>query len=399
MLRGIRNRIAARRSVALGAVAGALAMLVQAPAMAQDKEVLVGIVTSLSGFVAPLGLDQRDAALLALNQINEQRLIPGIRLRPVVQDDKGDPTAAVVAVQRVLQQGVVAVIGPTTTTGTAAAAPILEGKRIPMIGLGLLAGDIAKTPLPYVFGINYTPEDEAKADFDLAKKLYAPKSIAILHDTNLYGVSVRDGLIAIAKAEGVNVVAAEGYKSTDTDMSPQLTTIRNAKPDVLIQLGGGAAPALIVRQKFELGMTAMPLVTGPTAFSNGDERFLAISGVKAAEGLRAAVISQEVWQTLSPSDPRQAPMHKFMKSFEQTYGRDASGFGAGQGYDSMMILADAIRRAGSSEPAKIRDAIEQTDYQGVLCRHKYSKTSRSACSASDFVPAVMADGKLIYKAP
>ena len=399
MLYPMKSRNTRRRHVVIGAMMGALVALTQTPALAQDKEVLIGIVTSLSGFVAPLGLDQRDAALLALNQINEQRLIPGVRLRPVVQDDKGDPTAAVVAVQRVLQQGVVALIGPTTTTGTAAAAPILEGKKIAMIGLGLLAGDIAKTPLPYVFGINYTPEDEARADFDLAKKLYAPKSIAILHDTNLYGVSVRDGLLAIAKAEGVSVVASEGYKSTDTDMSPQLTTIRNAKPDVLIQLGGGAAPALIVRQKFELGMTGIPLVTGPTAFSNGDDRFLAISGVKSAEGLRASVISQEVWATLPTSDPRQPLMQKFIKTFEQTYGRDASGFGAGQGYDSMMILADAMRRAGSTEPAKIRDAIEQTDYQGVLCRHKYTKTSRSACSAADFVPAVIADGKLIYRAP
>ncbi len=392
-------RTVTRRGASLGALMGALVALSPAHVFAQDKEVLIGIVTSLSGFVAPLGLDQRDAALLAIREINEQRLIPGIRLRPIVQDDKGDPTAAVVAIQRVLQQGVVAVIGPTTTTGTAAVAPILEGKKIPMIGLGLLAGDIAKTPLPYVFGINYTPEDEARADFDLAKKLYAPKSIAILHDTNLYGVTVRDGLVAIAKAEGVNVVAVEGYKSTDTDMSPQLTTIRTAKPDVLIQLGGGAAPALIVRQKYELGMTNIPLVTGPTAFSNGDEKFLAISGAKAAEGMRVAAISEEVWDTLPASDPRQAPMQKFIKTFDQTYGRDATGFGPGQGYDSMMILADAIRRAGSAEPSKIRDAIEQTDYQGVLCRHRYTKTSRSACSASDFAPAVMSNGKLIYQAP
>ena len=358
--------------------------------------VKIGLIASLSGYVASYGIDERDGALLAIDQINRTNAIPGVRLEPVTLDDKGDPTATVEAVQQALGQGVVAILGPTTTGGTAATATLVTGKKIPAIAFGILPSNLQTNPPAYGFSLGIDPKGEAEGDVDVALQQHVPiKSVAIIYDTNAYGQSISDALKAYAATKGLSIAASEAFKSTDTDMTPQLTRIRNAKPDFIFEIGGGTAPALIARQKFELGMPQLLLIS-TASFGIGDKKFAEIAGPGATPSVRHAAFAAQVWDSLPRANPRREKLRKLAQDFQKMYNRPMIGYTPPAGFDSAWVLAAAMKQAGSTDPEKIQAALDKTNYSGTLCQAQFSPSSHSACHANALVSAKMVNGKLEY---
>src|SRR5271165_3909138 len=185
--------------------------------------VKVGVIASLSGYVASYGIDERDASLLAIDEINKQNAIPGVKLEPIVIDDKGDPTATVEAIQQALGQGATAILGPTTSGGSGAAAGVVTSRKIPAVTYGILPLQFQTSPPAYAFSLSIDARGEADGDLAVALAQRIPiKNVAIIYDSNTYGQSISEGLKASLAAKGINLVANEAYKSTDTDMTPQL---------------------------------------------------------------------------------------------------------------------------------------------------------------------------------
>jgi len=386
-------RFARMLGVAL-AVMGSIAAGSRALA-AGTQTVKIGLLASLSGYVASYGIDERDGALLAIDEINKSNVIPGVKLEPIILDDKGDPTATVEAAQQVIDQGAIAILGPTTTAGTAALASIATARQIPDVSFGLLPVAAHAQPPAYAYSLSIQPNDEALGDLNVALAQKNAKSIAIIYDSNAYGQSISDNLKQDAAAKGVRVVASEAFKSTSTDMTPQLTAIRKANPDAIIDIGGGTTPALIARQMYELGMH-QPLVISAVSFGIGDTKFAQIAGPNALSNVRHTAFAEEVWNTLPKSDPRYAKLHAMIPAFRKAYGRDPSGYGAAAAYDAAWVLADAIKRAGSLDPKKIQAALDETRYQGTLCLARFSPGNHSACHADSLVTSKIVNGKLVY---
>lgn len=364
-------------------------------AAAGTKTVKVGLLASLSGYVASYGIDERDGALLAIDEINKSNAIPGVKLQPIVLDDKGDPTAAVEAAQQAIDQGAVAILGPTTTAGTAALASIATARQVPEVSFGLLTAKPHEDPPAYAFSLSIEPKDEALGDLAVALAGKDVKTAAIIYDSNAYGQLISDALKQDAPAKGLRIVASEAFKSTSTDMTPQFTAIRAANPDVIIEVGGGTTPALIARQMYELGMH-QKLVISAVSFGIGDAKFAQIAGPSALANVRHTAFAEEVWNTLPKSDPRYAKLHAMIPAFRKAYGRDPNGYGAAAAYDAAWALADSIKRAGSLDPKKIQAALDETEYQGTLCLAKFTRSSHSACHSDSLVSSRMAGGKLVY---
>ena len=358
--------------------------------------VKVGIIASLSGYVASYGIDERDGALLAIGEINKSNAIPGVRLEPIVIDDKGDPTATVEAIQQAIGQGAVAIIGPTTTAGSGAAAGVVTPRKIPTVTFGILPLALQTNPSPYTFSVSIDSKSEGEGDLAVALQQHASlKSVAIIYDSNAYGQSVSDGLKAALAAKNIAVIANEAYKSTDTDMTPQLTRIRNGKPDYIFQIGGGTAPALIARQKFELGMTQLMLIsTG--SFGIGDKKLAEIAGLGATQSVRGSVFAAQVWDTLPKSDRRREPIRRFVEDFQKTFKRNTLGYAPMAGYDAAWALAAAMKQARSTDGEKVQAALEKLKTQGILCSIEFTPASHSACHANAVVPAKMVGTKLEY---
>ncbi|TAM57593.1 hypothetical protein EPN52_13240 [bacterium] len=382
-----------------GTVAALSSLLLVADASgavaAGTKTVKIGLLASLSGYVASYGTDERDGALLAINEINKSNAIPGVTLQPIVLDDKGDPTAAVEAAQQAIDQGAIAILGPTTTAGTAALASIATARQVPDISFGLLPVAPHAKPPAYAYSLSIEPNDEAVGDLDAALAGKNVKTIALIYDSNAYGQSISDGIKREAAAKGIRTVASEAFKSTSTDMTPQLTAIRSAKPDAIIDVGGGTTPGLIARQMYELGMH-QKLVISAVSFGIGAVKFAQIAGPNALSNVRHTAFAEEVWNTLPKADPRYAKLQAVIPAFRKAYGHDPNGYGAAAAYDAAWVLADAIKRADSVDSKKIQAALDQTKYQGTLCLAQFSPDSHSACHSDSLVVSKLAGGKLVY---
>jgi branched-chain amino acid transport system substrate-binding protein len=179
---------------------------------------------------------------------------------------------------------------------------------------------------------------------------------------------------------GINLVVSETYGPKDTDMSPQLTKIKNA-PGVqaLFVFGLGQGPAIVNKNARQIGLSL------PVYHAHGvaSEEFIKLSGA-AAEGVRLPAAALLVADKLAANDPQKPVVSAYGKAYRERYNEDVSTFG-GHAYDGLMIVVDAIKRAGGTDKAKVRDAIEATKgYVGTGGKVNMSATDHMGLDLSAF---------------
>jgi branched-chain amino acid transport system substrate-binding protein len=179
--------------------------------------------------------------------------------------------------------------------------------------------------------------------------------VALLSETSGFGQSGKKETEGVAAKYGITLVANETYGPKDTDISPQLTKIKNA-PGVqaVFVFGLGQGPAIVTKNYKQLGIT-LPLYQSHGVASDD---FLKLAG-PAAEGVRLPSPAQLIPGKLAANDPQKPVVVAYELAYKTRYKQDVSTFG-GYAYDGLMIAVDAIKRAGSTDKAKVRDAIEAT---------------------------------------
>jgi branched-chain amino acid transport system substrate-binding protein len=179
--------------------------------------------------------------------------------------------------------------------------------------------------------------------------------VALFSETSGFGQSGKKETEGVAAKYGITLVANETYGPKDTDMSPQLTKIRNV-PGVqaVFIFGLGQGPAIATKGYKQLGMT-LPLYH---AHGVASEEFIKLAG-PAAEGVRLPAAALLVADKLAANDPQKPVAEGYAKAFKAKWNTDVSTFG-GHAYDGLMLAVDAIKRAGGTDKAKVRDAIEAT---------------------------------------
>jgi branched-chain amino acid transport system substrate-binding protein len=179
--------------------------------------------------------------------------------------------------------------------------------------------------------------------------------VALLSETSGFGNSGKKETEGVAAKYGITLVANETYGPKDTDSSPQLTKIKNtAGVQALFVFGLGQGPAIVTKNYKQLGMT-LPLYH---AHGVASEEFIKLAG-PAAEGVRLPAAALLISDKLAASDPQKAVTTAYAKAFTEKWKTDVSTFG-GHAYDGLMLAVDAIKRANTTDKAKVRDAIEAT---------------------------------------
>ena len=358
--------------------AAAIAVGACLAALAADP-IKIGSVLSVTGPAAFLGDPELKTLQLYIEKLNKDGGVLGRQLQLVHYDDGSDASKANGFAKRLIDDDKVDIIvGGTTTGSTMSMVPLVEKAELPFISLAG-AVVIVEPVKKWVFKTPHTDRMAAEKVFDDMKKRKLTQ-VALLSETSGFGASGKKETEAMAAKMGITLVANETYGPKDTDMTPQLTKIKNTTGvQAVFVFGLGQGPALVNKGYKQLGMT-LPLYH---AHGVASEEFIKLSG-PAGEGVRLPAAALLVADKLPANDPQKAVATAYRKAYSERYKEDVSTFG-GHAYDGLMIAVDAFKRAGSTDKAKVRDAIEATKgYIGTGGKVNMSATDHMGLDQSAF---------------
>jgi len=323
-------------------------------ALAQET-VKIGSVLSVTGPSSFLGEPEDKTLRLYVDKINAAGGVAGKKIELVIYDDGGDANKARTFATRLIEDDeVIAMVGGTTTGTTMAMIPVFEDAQVPFISLAG-AIEVIDPVRKYVFKTPHTDKMACEKIFEDMKKRSFTK-IGMISGTDGFGASMRAQCVKVAPNYGIQIVADETYGPRDSDMTAQLTKIKST-PGVqaVVNPGFGQGPAIVTRNYAQLGMTGTPFYQSHGVASKS---FIDLAGA-AAEGVRLPAAALLVADKLPENDPQKKVVTEYKQTYESATKQPVSTFG-GHAYDGLFILVEAMKRANSTDPKKIRDEIEKT---------------------------------------
>jgi branched-chain amino acid transport system substrate-binding protein len=312
----------------------------------------VGTFLAVTGPASFLGDPELKTLQMYIENINAKGGIDGRQVELVHYDTGGNAKEAVNFAKRLIQKDQVDVIvGGSTSGSSLSVMPLVDKAGIPFISL---AGSV-KIIDPVQKWTFKTPHTDRMA----AQKIYEDMSrrgitkVALISGNGGFGKSGRNESLAMAASYDIEIVADEQYGAKDTDMTAQLTKIRDTDAQAILNFGFGSGPAIVTKNVRQLGID-LPLYQSHGVAS---KKFIELAG-DAAEGVRLPAAALLVADKLPENDPQRPVLLGYKNLYEAKHG-DVSTFG-GHAYDGLMIALEAIDRANSTDKAKVRDEIEKT---------------------------------------
>ena len=344
----------------------------------------VGVYGDLTGATSSFGQSTKNGVELAVDEINAAGGVNGKKIVIVSEDDQGRPEQAKTVVSKLISQDKVeALLGEVASTNSLAAAPVAQEAKIPMITPSSTNPKVTEVG-DYISRVCFIDPFQGAVMAKFAGNTLKAKTAAIFGDVNS---DYSKGLTQFFKEEftklGGKIVAEEAYTQNDPDFKGQLTKIRDLKPDVIYIPGYYSQVGIIAKQARELGMN-MPLLGG----DGWDSPELWKLG---GDALKNAYISNHY----SADNP--APeIQNFVKAYKAKFNVVPDSLAA-LAYDATKVLADAIKRAGGTESAKLKDAINATkDFAGVTGKITLDG-KRNAVKPAVVLELVPAESKFTFK--
>ena len=379
----------------LKALVAALALCASSATIAAEP-IKIGVSGPFTGGSAPMGVSMRDGVKLAAAEINHNGGILGRQIELIERDDQADNSRGIQVTQELInREHVIAALGFINTGVSLAAQRFYEEAKIPVINNVATGSIVTKQFLPpqypdnYVFrtSANDTIQSAMIVNDAIVKRKFT--KVAILADSTNYGQLGREDLEKALAAKGIKPVAEEKFNIKDVDMTAQLLKAKAAGAQAILTYGIGPELAQIANGMEKLGWK-VPMI-GSWTLSMGN--FIDNAG-KNGEGAR---MPQTFIQ--EPNTPKRKA---FITAYQQAYKVDRipSPVSAAQGYDSMYLLAAAIKQAGSTDGPKIRQALEnlRTPVVGVVTtyNHPYTHDNHEAITMNMTVMGEVKDGRVVY---
>lgn len=367
----------------------AAAVLLMGAAGAAQAEIRIGSTVSATGFAAYLGEPEARTLKMLVDDINAAGGVNGEKIKLISYDDGGDPNKARTFATRLVEDDeVVAIVGGTTTGTTMAIIPVVEEAEVPFVSLAG-AIEIIKPVRPYTFKTPHTDRMACAKIFEDMKARGLMK-IGLISGSDSFGTSMRKQCLEIIGDYGLTVLGDEVFGPTDADMTPQLTNLKNRKGiQAILSLGLGSGPAIVTRNYAQLAV-GLPLYQSHGVASDA---FIELAGKKAAEGIRLPGTTLLVADQLKADDPQREVVQTYKKRYESATSKPVSTFG-GYAHDALYLVTEAIKKAGSTEPEAIRDALEKTDgFVGTTGKVRMSAEDHLGLDLTAFRMLEIRDGK------
>jgi branched-chain amino acid transport system substrate-binding protein len=330
-----------------------LALIAAGSPIFAQEEIVIGEYASLTGGSASFGQSSHKGTALAIDEINAAGGVLGKKLKLITEDDQSQAGQPATIVRKLIAQDkAVAVLGEVASSKSLEAAPICQQNKIPMISPASTNPKVTEVG-DYIFRVCFIDPFQGTVMSKFAQSK-GWKNIAVLTDVKQdYSVGLAEFFIKDFKASGGQIVKEQKYSTGDKDFKPQLTSIKAAKPEAIFVPGYYGEVSLIAKQARLLGIK-VPLL--------GGDGWVGDSLLKVAGN----ALDGSFFSCHFSSNDESPIVQGFVEKFKAKYNGEVPDDMAALGYDSAMILADAIKRAGTTEPEKLRAAIAETkDHQGI----------------------------------
>jgi branched-chain amino acid transport system substrate-binding protein len=357
----------------------------------------IGVDGPFTGGSSSMGVSMRDGVRLATQEINKAGGVLGRQLQLIERDDEAKNERGVAIAQEfVNKERVVAVLGYINTGVALASESFLQDAKIPVMN-NVATGSVVthqfegKSPDNYVFRNAAHDSIQAPRIAEEAVGRRGYKKVAILADSTNYGQLGRADMERALKAKGITPVAEEKFNIGDVDMTAQLLKAKEAGAEAILTYGIGPELAQIANGMTKLGWKVPIIGSWTLSMANYIDN--------AGPGGEGARMPQTFIQ--DPSTPkRKAFIDAYLAAFKPKNNRIDSPVSAAQGYDSVYLLAAAIKQAGSTDGPKIKDALEdlKTPVEGVVTTYNkpFSKTDHEAITANIPVFGEVKGGRVVY---
>ncbi len=379
----------------LKSIVVALSLGAAASAFAADP-IRIGLTGPFTGGSSPMGTSMRDGVKLAASEINAKGGVLGRPIQLIERDDEAKNERGIQVVQELInKEKVVAAMGFINTGVSLAAQRFYQEAKIPVINNVATGSVVTKQFLPpehadnYVFrtSANDTLQSAMIVEEAVGKRKFT--KVAILADSTNYGQLGREDLEKALDKKGIKPVATEKFNIKDVDMTPQLLKAKQAGAQAILTYAIGPELAQIANGMEKLGWKVPMMGSWTLSMAN----FIDNAG-KNGEG---AVMPQTFIQ--EGNTPKRKA---FIEAYQKTYKVDRipSPVSAAQGYDSMYLLAAAIKQAGTTDGPKVREALEnlKEKIDGVVKTydHPYTHDDHEAIKTGDAVMGMVSGGHVVH---
>ncbi len=343
--------------------------------------VTIGSVEILTGPNNKYGVAIKNGFDLALAEVNKAGGVLGAPLAIAYEDSAGNKDQAINAVRALIgAKNAPLILGPTLSNEMFAAGPIANQRKIPIVGTSTTAVGITAIG-PYVFRTSLPEADVVPVTLRTARDRFGVKKVAVMYaNDDAFSKSGYDVMKAALEKLGIETLTTETFGTKDTDFSAQMTKVKSLNPDAIVVSALVEPAAGILLAKKALGIPASVRVIGGNGLNS--PKIGEIAG-DAADG----VIVGSPW-FIGKADPVN---QKFVAAYREQYNSDPDQFAA-QAYDTLFIVADAIKAAGAADPEKIKDALGKVKHTGVLGPFSFTP-DRDPADTSGVVVIEMRGGK------
>jgi len=370
------------------------ALLFSSGALAADP-IKIGLVTALSGQSARAGEALTRGATIAIEEINAKGGVLGRPLELVRRDDESNPAKGLIAARELIQrEKVAALIGGLDTPVALAIVPFVNNAKMPFVvpwaaGTAITQNGASSN---YVFRVSAMDDEVDKAIVQFARKTYDTKKPGLILVNNPWGESNEHGLKLAMKAAGTEPAGIEKFEGNDVDVVPQLSRLKQAGADTLFLVGNVGPASQVVKSLDRMGW-APPIVShwGPAG-----GRFTELAGPNAKNVIFVQTYS--FFGDLSPAGK------KVMAALQAKY-PDIKGpadvtpaVGVANAYDTVLMIASAIQKAGKIDPTAIRDgfyAIDRVDGLIKTYEKPFTQTKHDALTENDYIWTRFEDNRIL----
>ncbi len=310
-------------------------------------DIILGMITPLSGSSAAIGPYMKNGAQLAVNEINEKGGVLGRQLKLIVEDGACDPKTAAAAAAKLVTEGTNVSVGGYCSSATLPTLSIFGKANIPMIIPAANSNDLLKDQHKNVFLLNGTGAQQAQAALDFMKKS-GSKAIALVDDNTSYSKDITTRTAQDAEGDSsLKVVSRQSVTAGESDYSAAVTAILKANPDFVYWTGYYQEGGLLIKQLKAAGYKGKMMV----ADGSVDKQLVSIAGKDNAQGVFATMTQTP--QTIPGGDA-------WIAKYKAAFNADPGPYST-QSYDAVRVAAEALKNAGSTDGDKVIAALQAID--------------------------------------